>query len=251
MRPSSDSLLGTRIDALTWESASARIVQWAKKRRSRMVCLCNVHTLITARDDADLRVALMRSDMNAPDGAPLAWLMRKRRHPDQQRISGPDLMWRTMADAQRAGLAVFFYGSTAPTLEKLRASLTTAFPALQIAGMLAPPFRPLSTKEDADATETIRHSGTQLVFVGLGCPRQEKWIASHLGRIDAVMLGVGAAFDYHAGTLKRAPLAWQRYGLEWLYRLGMEPGRLMRRYLVTNTRFLLALPQALWKGSGD
>lgn len=251
MHAPGDLLLGTHIDALTWESASQRIVRWAQKRRSRMVCLCNVHTLITAREDPALRAALLQSDMNAPDGAPLAWLMRKRRHPDQQRISGPDLMWRTMTDAQRSGLSVFLYGSTESTLKKLRASLTTSFPTLQIAGLLAPPFRSLSAEEDVDITETIRRSGAQLVFVGLGCPKQEKWMASHLDRIDAVMLGVGAAFDYHAGTLKRAPLVWQRNGLEWLYRLAMEPGRLMRRYLVTNTRFLLALPRALWGGSGD
>lgn len=247
----SESLLGTRIDALSWVSVGARIMHWATHSKSRMVCLCNVHTVITARDDAALRRALARSDMNAPDGAPIAWLMRKRGHPDQERISGPDLMWRTLDDAAQRGLPVFFYGSTTPTLEKLRAALTAAFPSLDIAGMLAPPFRPLSAQEDAAITGTIRKSGAQLVFVGLGCPKQEKWIASHLGRIDAVMLGVGAAFDYHAGTLRRAPLAWQRAGLEWLYRLAMEPGRLMRRYLVTNTRFLLALPAALWRNQGQ
>lgn len=238
-------ILGTRIDALSWEQATTRITAWADKQESRMVCLCNVHVAVSARGDADLRSALDISDMITPDGAPLVWLMRKRRWPEQQRISGPDLMWCILARAEQLGLSVFFYGGTASTLQKLLSTIHASFPALKIAGHLSPPFRSLRIEEESEIYSRINQSGAHIVMVGLGCPKQEKWMARHKGRIDAVMLGVGAAFDYHAGTLKRAPLAWQHAGLEWLYRLVKEPTRLFRRYLMTNTLFLLALPWEL------
>ena len=241
------SLLGTRIHAVSWEQATARIVRWAASRESRLVCLCNVHTVITARRDPALRAAIDSADLATPDGAPLAWLMRKRGCAEQQRISGPDLMWRVLAESERLQLSVFLLGSTESTLAQLKARMQSAFPQLQIAGLLAPPFRELTAEEDAAITNDVLASGAQLLLVGLGCPKQEIWMASHRQRLHAVMLGVGAAFDYHAGTLKRAPLTWQRYGLEWLYRLLMEPSRLMKRYLMTNTLFLLSLPVELWR----
>lgn len=241
------ALLGTRIDAVSWEQAAARIVRWAALRESRLVCLCNVHTVISARHEPALRAALDSADMATPDGAPLAWLMRKRGCAEQQRISGPDLMWRVLAEAERLQLSVFLLGSTEATLAQLKARLQSTFPQLQVAGLLAPPFRVVTAEEDAAITATIQASGAQLLMVGLGCPKQEIWMARHRQQLHAVMLGVGAAFDYHAGTLRRAPLAWQRYGLEWLYRLAMEPSRLLKRYLLTNTLFLLALPLELWR----
>lgn len=240
-------LFGSRLDPLSWEQALTRICHWAAARSSRMVCLCNVHTVMTARRDLQLHVALQSSDMNTADGAPLAWLLRRRGWPEQQRINGPDLMWRTLEKAERLGLSVYLYGSTETTLLSLHASLRRAFPKLRIAGVHAPPFRPLNDEEDEIITSMINLSGAQIVMVGLGCPKQEQWMAAHRGRISAVMLGVGAAFDYHAGHLRRAPLLWQRAGMEWLYRLAMEPSRLLRRYLVTNTQFLLALPAELWR----
>ena len=233
-------ILGTRINALSWEQATTRITAWAEKKESRMVCLCNVHVAVSARRDTGLRAALDVSDMITPDGAPLVWLMRKRSWPEQQRISGPDLMWCTLAKSEQLGLAVFLYGGTGSTLEKLLNIIQTSFPTLKIAGHISPPFRILRIEEESEICKHINQSGAQIVLVGLGCPKQEKWMARHKGRIHAVMLGVGAAFDYHAGTLQRAPLAWQHAGLEWLYRLMKEPTRLFRRYLMTNTLFLLA-----------
>lgn len=241
------TVLGTRIDALTWDEALSCIVFWAKSGVSRMVCLCNVHVVVTARSDPALHAALAQCELATPDGAPLAWLLRQRRWPRQPRINGPDLMWRLLAEAEREQLGVFFYGSTTATLARLVQVLQNAFPTLRIAGYLSPPFRALSAEEASDIRHAIHHSGAQLVMVGLGCPKQEKWMAAEHGRIHAVMLGVGAAFDYHAGTIRRAPAAWQRAGFEWLYRLAMEPSRLLRRYLVTNTLFLLALPGELWR----
>lgn len=241
------SLLDTRIDAISWEQASARIMRWAALRESRLVCLCNVHTVISAQHDLALRAAVDSADLATPDGAPLAWLMRRRGCAEQQRISGPDLMWRILAEAERLQLSVFLFGSSDVTLAQLKIRIQSAFPQLQLAGLLAPPFRAMTAQEDAAVTTMIQASGAQLLMVGLGCPKQEIWMANHRQQLYAVMMGVGAAFDYHAGTLKRAPLAWQRYGLEWLYRLAMEPSRLFKRYLLTNTLFLLALPLELWR----
>lgn len=243
----STKLLGTRIDALSWEQAIGRIVRWAQSGTSAMVCLCNVHSLVTASRDEMLAKALKQSDMNSPDGAPLAWLMRQRGWVEQQRLSGPDLMWKLLGEAERLHLPVFLLGGAPATLEKLQQSLSSDFPMLILAGSLSPPFRELTNDDNLSIADAIHESGACIVFVGLGCPKQEKWMATQQGQIRAVMLGVGAAFDYHAGTTLRAPLVWQRIGLEWLYRLAQEPARLARRYLVTNTLFLLALPRELWR----
>jgi len=240
-------LLGTRIDAISWEQAAGRIVRWAQSGASRMVCLCNVHSVVSARRDPALAAALALSDLNSPDGAPLAWLMRRRGWPEQQRLSGPDLMWRLLAEAERLQLPVFFLGGTAATLERLEARALAAFPQLPLAGNLSPPFRALDDEDNERIAATVHDSGARIVLVGLGCPKQEKWMASQRGRLRAVMLGVGAAFDFHAGLVTRAPLAWQRLGLEWLYRLAQEPVRLASRYLLTNTLFLLSLPRELWR----
>jgi N-acetylglucosaminyldiphosphoundecaprenol N-acetyl-beta-D-mannosaminyltransferase len=188
--------------------------------------------------------------MRTPDGAPLAWLMRKTGWPEQQRISGPDLMWYLLGEAQRLNIPIFLLGSTHSTLENLSKKICTAFPQLTLAGTASPPFRPMDQTEQDDLSNLICTSGARIVFVGLGCPKQEKWMALHRGRLPVVMVGVGAAFDYHAGTLPRAPASWQYLGLEWLYRLALEPTRLCRRYLVTNTQFLLSLPGQLWKRTG-
>jgi N-acetylglucosaminyldiphosphoundecaprenol N-acetyl-beta-D-mannosaminyltransferase len=241
------SLFGTRIDALSWELALVRILRWADARESRMVCLCNVHSLVSAGADAGLRSALQASDMNAPDGAPVAWMMRRLGWPEQQRLPGPDLMAKLLLEAARLRLPVFLLGATAPTLALLAERLRTTLPGLPLAGTLSPPFRPLDDDDNALIAASIAGSGARLVLVGLGCPKQEKWMAAQRGRIPAVMVGVGAAFDYHAGTLSRAPASWQRNGFEWLYRLLHEPARLAGRYMLTNTLFLLALPFEWWR----
>ncbi len=243
----STMLLGTRIDALSWEQATGRIVRWAQAGISAMVCLCNVHSLVTATRDANLAAALNQSDMNSPDGAPLAWLMRRRGWPEQQRLSGPDLMWKLLGEAERLHLPVFLLGGTTVTLNQLHLSLRSSFPMLSIVGRHSPPFRGLTDNDSEIIANAIHDSGASIVLVGLGCPKQETWMATQRGKIRAVMIGVGAAFDYHAGTTARAPLAWQRAGFEWLYRLTQDPRRLARRYLVTNTLFLLALPRELWR----
>lgn len=240
-----EAVLEAFVDALEWDEAVGRIAHWGAGRQSRYVCICNVHSVVTTTTDVEFKIAVNNADMATPDGAPIAWALRKLGHPAQERINGPDLMMRYLAEAERLGQAVFFYGSTEDTLARLETALREHFPDLRIAGAHAPPFRPLTREEDEAIVEQINASGANVVFVGLGCPKQEKWMAEHRGRIRAVMIGVGAAFDYHAGVIKRAPLWWQRNGLEWLYRLGSEPRRLFKRYLVTNTLFVFGFVRQL------
>jgi N-acetylglucosaminyldiphosphoundecaprenol N-acetyl-beta-D-mannosaminyltransferase len=242
---SGHAVLDASIDALSWDEALASIVAWGAAHESRYVCICNVHSVVTTTRDPEFRSIINNADMSTPDGAPIAWALRCFGFSRQERVNGPDLMWRYLAEAERLEQTVYFYGSTDHTLERLRVALGKAFPRLQIGGMRSPPFRALSAHEDEAEVEAINRSGAHVVFVGLGCPKQEKWMAEHRGRIQAVMIGVGAAFDYHAGVLKRAPLWWQRHGLEWLHRLCSDPRRLLKRYMVTNTLFILGFSRQL------
>ena len=249
-------VLGARIDALSWDAALARLLGWAHARDSRYVTICNVHVVVSASRDAAYRDIINGSDMATPDGAPVAWMLRRQGFANQPRISGPDVMWALCERAAKEDLPIYCYGSTEVTLALLDARLRAAFPALKVT-MESPPFRVLTAEEDAAAVARINASGAGIVFVGLGCPKQERWMAEHRGRdaldesplrVNAVMIGVGAAFDFHAGTVQRAP-AWMRdNGLEWLHRLASEPGRLWKRYLVTNTLFILGAARQLLGG---
>lgn len=242
-------MLGAQIDALTWDAAVGRLLAWARDRQSRYVAICNVHLVVTASHDADYRRVINGADMATPDGAPVAWMLRHLGFAGQPRISGPDLVWALCERCAAEGLPVYFYGSTETTLAALDKRLRQAFPALMIGGLESPPFRALTTEEDAAAVERINASGAGIVFVGLGCPKQERWMAEHRGRVNAVMVGVGAAFDFHAGKVARAPRWMRDNGLEWLHRLAAEPGRLWKRYLVTNTLFILGAARQLLFGT--
>ncbi|PTQ81042.1 N-acetylglucosaminyldiphosphoundecaprenol N-acetyl-beta-D-mannosaminyltransferase [Nitrosospira multiformis] len=232
------TVLHTPIDVLTWVTAIGRIQHWAALRESRYVCICNVHSVVTATQDTFFQKVLYAADMATADGAPIAWMLRHRGFLQQQRINGPDLMWRYCEEAARRGESIYLYGSSPETLNALQDRLIKTFPRLKIAGAVSPPFRPLTDEEDQAEVARINNSGAGTVWVSLGCPKQEKWMASHKGRVNAVMIGVGAAFDYHAGTITRAPLWMQKAGLEWLVRLIHEPRRLWKRYLITNTLFI-------------
>lgn len=238
-------ILGANIDAMSWQQSIDRIIAWGLKRESRYVCACNVHSVVTASADALFRDVINSADMATPDGMPVAWSLRRLGFSQQERINGPDLTWRLLARCADLGLPVYFYGSSEHTLSQLRVKIATAFPRLELAGTHSPPFRVLTEAEDVQIIESVNASGAALVFVGLGCPKQEFWMAQHRGKIQAVMLGVGAAFDYHAGTLQRAPFWMQRVGLEWAYRLLKEPRRLWRRYLSTNSTFLFGIARQL------
>ncbi|MBT9460164.1 MAG: WecB/TagA/CpsF family glycosyltransferase [Rugosibacter sp.] len=231
-------VLGVPIDVLGWDAALSRISTWAAARESRYVCICNSHSVVTAGQDAAFGRIIEAADMATPDGAPVARMLRILGSPAQQRINGPDLMWKYCEQAALRGESIYLYGGLPDTLALLQQRLKAAFPGLLIAGAYSPPFRLATAEEDEADVARINAAGAGTVWVSLGCPKQEQWMAAHRGRVNAVMIGVGAAFDYHAGTIKRAPKWMQNAGLEWLHRLCSEPRRLWKRYLVTNTLFI-------------
>lgn len=239
-------VLGAPIDVVSPHEAAARIAGWAQRRDSRYVCICNVHSVVTASRDASFAQVLAGADLATPDGAPVAWMLRRLGAAGQVRVAGPDLMLEVCALAAASGEAVYLFGSTPGTLAALTQRLHERWPALRIAGSHSPPFRALSVAEDEAIVQAINTSGAGIVWVSLGCPKQERWMAEHRGRVQAVMVGVGAAFDFHAGTVARAPRWMRDHGLEWLHRLLSEPRRLAGRYLVTNTLFIAGAARQLF-----
>jgi N-acetylglucosaminyldiphosphoundecaprenol N-acetyl-beta-D-mannosaminyltransferase len=236
-----ENVLNVPVDVIDWQGAIDRIFGWASARESKVVCICAVHSIVTARQSQAHAQNLRAADMVTPDGAPVAWMVKGKGHPDQQRISGPDLMLKACKHAATTGEKFFLYGGTPASLSRLEEALRVQFPKLNIAGTYSPPFRNLTEEEDAAVVEKINSSGAGIVWVGLGCPKQEAWMHAHRGRINAVMVGVGAAFDFHAGLIKRAPIWMQRVGLEWVHRMAQDPRRLVKRYLVTNTIFVIEI----------
>lgn len=244
------SVLGAFIDVIDWDLALHKIKVWGNKRDSRYICICNAHSVVTASSDIDFCNVIKNADMATSDGAPVAWLMRKLGYTQQQRINGPDLMWKYCAEANKSAdwPSIYLYGAREETLSALQLRLAEQFPHLKIAGTYSPPFRALFPQEEVNIIKEINDSGAGVVWVSLGCPKQEKWMAAQRGKVMGVMIGVGAAFDYHAGTVVRAPLWMQNSGLEWLHRLCTEPRRLWKRYLVTNTLFIVkAIGQLIHK----
>lgn len=238
MAVESRQIIGMRVDATTYTLAADQILEWAQAGCGRMVCCACVHMAMECFDRMAYRKIINDADLVTPDGMPLVWTLRRLGVPDATRIYGPDLTRILLGVAEKAGLAVGFYGGTPETLNRLLAVAAKAHPQLHVAYACAPPFRPVSGAEDIEVVDAIRASGARLLFVGLGCPKQEVWMAAHRDRLDAVLLGVGAAFDFIAGTKPQAPAFVQRAGCEWLFRLTVEPKRLWRRYLTNNPRFL-------------
>jgi N-acetylglucosaminyldiphosphoundecaprenol N-acetyl-beta-D-mannosaminyltransferase len=207
--------------------------------RGKYICVSNVHTTVTASQDAGYRAIQNQAVLALPDGGPLSKYSRRHGHPDARRVTGPDLMREILKCSAQKGWRHYFYGSTPETLQMLRTKLEERYPGLEIAGMVSPPFRPLTPQEDTDAVAAINAAKPDFVWVGLGAPKQECWMAAHEDRVQALMIGVGAAFDYEAGNIRRAPQWMQKCNLEWLYRLMQDPKRLLTRYLSTNVTYLL------------
>lgn len=231
-------VLGSRVDAASYESAIRDILGWTRKQESKYVCLANVHMIMEAWDDPDFQGVVDQADLVLPDGMPLAVALRVSGLSNHGRVRGPTLMTKLIEAAAESGIPVGLYGGRPDTLALLEERLLDANAKLDLAFSVSPPFRPSTDEEQSETIEAINASGIRLLFVGLGCPKQEAWMAKHRGRVQCVMLGVGAAFDFHSGQLPEAPTFLQRAGLEWLFRLAAEPRRLWRRYLVQNTRFL-------------
>jgi N-acetylglucosaminyldiphosphoundecaprenol N-acetyl-beta-D-mannosaminyltransferase len=210
--------------------------------RSGYVCVAAVHTVMVCQEDPELREAVLNADFTVPDGQPLVWAMNALGHHLPSRVYGPELMDRACARAAKTGLKMYLYGGrNQGALVQLALNLRRRYPGLQIVGGYAPPYRELTSEEEDAVVEEINRSGAELVWVGIGVPKQEKWMAKMRDRLTApVLVGVGAAFDFHAGLVPQAPAWMQRRGLEWTYRLAREPRRLWRRYARYNPRFVAA-----------
>jgi len=232
-------LLGSEISHAGLQTVREHIMAWAQARQSAYVCIANVHMVVEALLNPAFQLVLNQADLATPDGKPLSVLMNTLYGTHQHRIAGPDLMLDVLADAVQQGIGVYFYGATEETLVQLKAKLSQEYPALRLAGMTCPPFRPLTPAEDETIVNDINYSGAGVIFVALGCPKQERWMAEHKGRIHGVMIGVGAAFNFYTGQIGRAPQWMQDNCLEWLYRLYKEPTRLFKRYLITNSIFMV------------
>lgn len=234
-------IFGTKINVLDMDKTKKYIYDNIDELRGEYICVSNVHTTIMAHDDEAYRRVQNEAALRLPDGKPLSVVSRKRGHKDAGRVTGPDLMRVLFEEASQNGLRMYFYGSTDEILKELRQKLDEQYKGINIAGMYSPPFRRLTDEEDRDIINMINDTKPDIVWIGLGAPKQEIWMNEHKGRLDGVMIGVGAGFDYFAGRIKRAPQWMQKAGLEWLYRLMQEPKRLFKRYFVTNSKFIYLL----------
>ncbi|NGM24213.1 WecB/TagA/CpsF family glycosyltransferase [Roseomonas stagni] len=240
------NILGVEVAAQTLRDATARLLGWARADGRRYVCVADANVITEAQRDPGFRTVLGGAAMVTTDGMPLVWTCRLRGIP-AERVYGPDLMLAACAASVPLGLRHVLFGSTERTLEALEAGLRARAPGLVVAARIAPPFRPLTAEEDADLVARINAARPDILWVGLGAPKQERWMADHLGRLEApVMVGVGAAFDFLSGAKPQAPGWMRRNGLEWCFRLATEPRRLASRYARCIPAFIgLSLCQAL------
>jgi N-acetylglucosaminyldiphosphoundecaprenol N-acetyl-beta-D-mannosaminyltransferase len=234
----SDSILGTRIDCTSYFASAKRIIKWAREGRSSMVCLGNVHMVMTAYDDPEFAKVLDAADLVTHDGMPLVWALRLLGHGGIERVYGPHLMQFVCQAAANRGIPIGLYGGSPEVLADLVVKLQAKYPDLQIPFQVSPPFRPPTKEEDDRDLKALRESGARILFVGIGCPKQELWIHRNKRRFAGPMLGVGQAFDIHSGHTRMAPRWIQNLGMEWFYRLCTEPRRLWKRYLKNNPRYL-------------
>ncbi len=247
--PVKRSVFGVQISPTTYQEAVAAVLTAARRRSASAVSCFAVHALMTAADDPALCAKVNTFDMLTPDGQPVRWALNwlhGARLGD--RVYGPELMLRLCAAAAEQGVSIYLYGGSPQVAQQLPQQLRQRFPGLEIAGSESPPYRPLTAEEDQALVQRIRASGAGIVFIGLGCPKQDLFAYEHRERLELVQVCVGAAFDFHAGAKAMAPPWMQRYGLEWLFRLGQEPHRLWRRYFTTNSRFLARLMAAYLAG---
>jgi N-acetylglucosaminyldiphosphoundecaprenol N-acetyl-beta-D-mannosaminyltransferase len=245
-------VLGVHVGVTCMAEALARIVQWVDEESPSYVCVTGVHGVMECQADPQLREIHNRAGLVVPDGRPMLWCGRRAGATGMQQVRGIELTLKVVELAAGRGWPVFLYGGAEGTPELLEQKLCGRFPSLKIAGTLSPPFRALTQVEESLVLSRINNSGAKVVLVGLSTPKQERWMAKHVGQIDAdVLIGVGAAFDVHAELVKEAPKWVSPLGLEWCYRLVREPRRLWRRYLLNNPKFAMAIlrnPPTLVRG---
>jgi N-acetylglucosaminyldiphosphoundecaprenol N-acetyl-beta-D-mannosaminyltransferase len=233
------NVLGVGISAINLQQAVGEIERWVTVGSRTYVNVCTVHTVMECQNDPRLRTIVNRSGLSTPDGMPLVWLNRLHGFQEASRVYGPDLMLALCARSAATGHRHFFYGGAPGVADLLVEKLRARFPGLRVAGTHSPPMRPADSQEDAAVLEMINRSSADVVWIGLGTPKQDFWVARHRPMLSAAgLIAVGAAFDFHAGLLRQAPGWMQRSGLEWLFRLLQEPRRLAFRYLVYNPLFI-------------
>lgn len=235
-------ILGVQVDSISLGTAIRRIEHWIEENmRTHIVTFTNVHAVMESRHDPEFRDILNGADMVCPDGMPLVWVDRMRGG-STEHVCGPDLMLAFLEETNSRGFRHYFYGGSPEVVKKLAANLSERFAGICVAGLYSPPYRELTRDEDEHIIKMINKANPDVVWVGLGCPKQERWLQAHRGRLQApVVLGVGQAFDLYAGTLRASPRWMRDNGLEWAFRFCREPKRLWRRYLLSNPAFLLAL----------
>ncbi len=232
------NILGVNIAAINMEWLLDFTKQNIKKLSGDYLCVSNVHTTITAFEEPDYCEVQNGGIMAIPDGGPLAATARKRGFPETGRTDGPGYMVEVLKLSEERGYSHFFYGSTEDTLEKMKQKLEKDYPGIRIAGMYSPPFRPLTEEEDEAVINMLNEASADFVWIGLGAPKQERFMAAHLGKVHGLMIGIGAGFDFLAGNIKRAPKWMQDHSLEWFYRMLQDPKRLFWRYVRTNSKFI-------------
>ncbi len=232
-------ILGSKVNVIKTDEALNNIEDLLNRQSSSYICFSNVHTIVTGRQNLKFRDITNNASIVFPDGMPLVWLCKFNGYCDLEKCSGPDLMEKIFEVSEKKGYTHYLYGSTQETLRLLYNNLKCKYKTLKIVGMFSPPFRPLTEEEDKMLLDSINKLDPDFIWVGLGAPKQEIWMMEHVNKIkSSVLIGVGAAFNFHSGLVKRAPLWMQNIGLEWLYRLMQEPRRLWKRYLITNALFI-------------
>lgn len=234
-------LLGSPVTVTEISTVVDNFIHFMGEFAGKYICVCNVHTTVMTHDDAEYREIQDAAIMNLPDGKPLSVVIRQNGYRHVGRVTGPDLMREVFKISVSQQWRHFFYGSDSATLNQLRDRLSSEYPNIQIVGMYAPPFDELSSDEEKDVIRLINQANPDFIWVGLGAPKQERFMYAHKDLFRGVMLGVGAGFNFHAGTVKRAPSWVQKIGLEWFYRMMQEPRRLWKRYFSTNFRFIYLL----------
>lgn len=232
------NILGVDIAAINMNWLLLFTNKHIKELSGDYICVSNVHTTVTSYEDETYKEVQNGGIMAIPDGGPLSSVGRKRGAKNMSRTAGPSYMGEVLRMSAMYGWKHYFYGSTQETLDKMKVKLEKSYPGVQVVGMYSPPFRSMSIEEDKEIIETINSASPDFLWVGLGAPKQEEWMAAHQGRVCGLMVGVGAAFDYYAGNIKRAPGWMQKSNLEWFYRLLQDPKRLWKRYIVTNCKFI-------------
>lgn len=242
-------VLRLQVDLCDYDRAIKRITELARAGDGGYVCVANVHVAIEAENDPRFAELVNEADIVLPDGTPLVWMQRLQGNDDAKQVRGPSLMPMLMKHAEAENLRVGFLGGRPDVLARIITRADEEYPRLNIAYQNSPPFRELSAEENRDITNTINASGVEILFVGLGCPKQERWMAASRDSVKAVMIGVGAAFDLYAGDIREAPAIVSKLGLEWMFRLVQEPRRLFSRYLLVNPRFVWLATRQLMRRS--